>query len=119
MQTSLKLKTCSRLFIAFLKSTFNLEYFEKNINLIALVLQNLLTAKELAPKMSKRPSFMQHFGRQHVNRSQTLRRSAQRQFHTTLLLISDRGSRKMLDLVRSEMLEMFVNTLTADYKYFR
>ena len=29
MQTSLKLKTCSRLFIAFLKSTLNLEYFEK------------------------------------------------------------------------------------------
>ena len=29
MQKSLKLKTCSRLFIAILKSTFNLEYFEK------------------------------------------------------------------------------------------
>ena len=29
MQKSLKLKTCSRLFIAILKSTLNLEYFEK------------------------------------------------------------------------------------------
>ena len=29
MQTSLKLKTCSEFFIAFLKSTLNLEYFEK------------------------------------------------------------------------------------------
>ena len=29
MQTSLKLKTCSQFFIAFLKSTLNLEYFEK------------------------------------------------------------------------------------------
>ena len=28
MQTSLKLKTCSRFFIAFLKSTLNFEYFE-------------------------------------------------------------------------------------------
>ena len=28
MQTSLKLKTCSRFFIAFLKSTLNLKYFE-------------------------------------------------------------------------------------------
>ena len=28
MQTSLKLKTCSRFFIAFLKSTLNLMYFE-------------------------------------------------------------------------------------------
>ena len=29
MQTSLKLKTCSQFFIALLKSTLNLEYFEK------------------------------------------------------------------------------------------
>ena len=29
MQTSGKLKTCSRYFIAILKSTLNLEYFEK------------------------------------------------------------------------------------------
>ena len=29
MQTSLKLKTCSGILIAFLKSTLNLEYFEK------------------------------------------------------------------------------------------
>ena len=29
MQTSLKLKTCSRLSIAFVKSMLNLEYFEK------------------------------------------------------------------------------------------
>ena len=30
MHTSLKLKTCSRFFIAYLKSTLNLEYLEKN-----------------------------------------------------------------------------------------
>ena len=29
METSLELKTCSQFFIAFLKSTLNLEYFEK------------------------------------------------------------------------------------------
>ena len=29
MQTSLKLKTCSQFFVAFLKSTLNLLYFEK------------------------------------------------------------------------------------------
>ena len=29
MQTSMKLKTCSRVFIAFLKSTLNVEYLEK------------------------------------------------------------------------------------------
>ena len=59
---------------------------------------------------------MQRVGRQHVNRYQTLLRSARNQFHTTLPLISDRGSRKMLVLVRSELLEQFVNTLAADYQ---
>ena len=29
METSLELKTCSRFFIAFLKSTLNFEYFQK------------------------------------------------------------------------------------------
>ena len=29
MQTSLKLKTCSRFFVPFVESTLNLEYFEK------------------------------------------------------------------------------------------
>ena len=57
---------------------------------------------------------MQPFGRQHLNWSQTLFRSARNQFPTTLPLISDRGSRKILVLVRSEILEQFVNTLTAD-----
>ena len=69
--------------------------------------------------MSKRPSFMQRFGRKHVNGSQTLLRSARKQFHTTLPMILDRGSRKKLVLVRSELLEQFVNTLTPDYKYSR
>ena len=62
---------------------------------------------------------MQRFGRQHVNGSQTVLRSARNQFHTTLPLISYRGSRERLVLVRSELLRKFVNTLTADYKYSR
>ena len=69
--------------------------------------------------MSKRPSFMQSFGRQHVKGSQTLLRSARNQFHTTLPLIRDRGSRKKLVLNRSELFGQFVNTLTADYMYSR
>ena len=62
---------------------------------------------------------MQRFRRQHVKGSQTLLRSARNQFHTTLPLISDRGSRKMLVLIRSEFLEQFLNTLTADNRQSR
>ena len=69
--------------------------------------------------MSKRPSFMQNFGRQHVNGSEKLLRSARNQLHTTLPLIRDSGSSKRLFLISSELLGQFVNTLTADYKYSR
>ena len=62
---------------------------------------------------------MQCFGRQHVNMSQILLKSARNQFHTGLPLILDTGSRKRLVLVRSELLGQFVNKLTADYKYSR
>ena len=69
--------------------------------------------------MSKWPSFMESFGRQHVNGSEKLLRSARNQLHTTLPLIRDSGSSKRLFLIRSELLGQFVNTLTADYKYSR
>ena len=62
---------------------------------------------------------MQRFGRQHVNGSQTLLRSAPNHIHTTLPLILDRESRKRLVLEGSEVLGQFVKTLTADYKYSR
>ena len=62
---------------------------------------------------------MQRFGKQHVNGYQTLLKSARNQFHTTFPLILDRGSRKRLILVRSELLGQVGNTLTADYKYSR
>ena len=69
--------------------------------------------------MSKRPSFLQRFGRQHVNRSQTTLRSARNEVHTTLPLILDRGIKERLLLEIPEFLGQFVNTLTADYKYHR
>ena len=62
---------------------------------------------------------MQRFGRQHVNVSQILLRSTRNQFHTGVPLTLDRGTRKRLVLVRSELLGQLFNTLTADYKYSR
>ena len=58
---------------------------------------------------------MQPFGRYHVNGFQTLLRSARNQIHTTPPLILDRGSRKGLVLVGSELLGQIVNILTANY----
>ena len=45
MQTSLKLKTCSRFVIAFLKSTLNLEYFEKNDQSYSLSITEIINCE--------------------------------------------------------------------------
>ena len=86
-QTSLKLKTCSQFFIALFKSTLKLEYFEKKDKSHSLSINEIINCERGSHLMSKIPSFMQRFGRQHVNGSQTLLRSARNQLHTTLPLI--------------------------------
>ena len=45
MQTSLKLKTCSRLFIAILKSTLNYEYFEKKYQSQSLSITEIINCE--------------------------------------------------------------------------
>ena len=62
---------------------------------------------------------MERFASQHVNAFQTLLRSARNHFHTTIELTWDTTSRKRSVLVRSEVLGQFVNTMTADFNYFR
>ena len=42
MQTSLKLKTCCRFFIAFVESTLNLEYFEQKDQSISLSITEIV-----------------------------------------------------------------------------
>ena len=45
MQKSLKLKTCSRLFIAILKSTLILEYFEKKYQSPSLSITEIINCE--------------------------------------------------------------------------
>ena len=45
MQTSLKLKSCSQLFIVFLKSTLNLQYFEKKDPSQSLNINEIINCK--------------------------------------------------------------------------
>ena len=46
MQTSLKLKTCSPFFIAFLKSTLNFEQFEKKYHSHSLSIQEIINCEK-------------------------------------------------------------------------
>ena len=59
---------------------------------------------------------MQRFGRQHVNESQILLRSARNQFNTTAPLIRETWDTKRLVVVRFELLGQFVKTLITDTK---
>ena len=45
MQTSLKLKTCSRFFMAFLKSTLKFEYFEKKYQSQSLSIKDIINCE--------------------------------------------------------------------------
>ena len=45
MQISLKLKTCSRLFIAFVKSTLNFEYLEQKDQSQSLTITEIINCK--------------------------------------------------------------------------
>ena len=116
---SLKKKTFSRFFIAFLKFTLNLEYFEKKDQSHSLSITEIINCKTGSDLNVKKAIFHATLRRGLVNVCQTLLRSARNQFHTTPLLILVRRSRKMLVLVISELLEQFVNILTADYQYSR
>ena len=63
MQTSVKLKTCSRFFIAFPKSKLNLEKFEKKDQSHSLSITENINCETGTYLNVQRPYFMQRFGR--------------------------------------------------------
>ena len=87
MQTSLKLKACSRFFIAFLKFTLNFEYLEKKDQSQSLSITEIINCEAGSYLNIQRPSFMQRFGGRHDSGSQALLISARNQIHTGLPLI--------------------------------
>ena len=67
--------------------------------------------------MPNRSCFRTPLGGNCVNGSQTLLKSARQHFHCKFPSIWDRLCSKTSLLVRSEILGLFVETFTADYKY--
>ena len=97
-QISLKPKTFSGFFIALMKSTLNLEYFEKEDQSHSLSITEINNCKTSSYLSVYKAIFhvngslgnlscKQRFGSQHVNGSQTLLRSAGNNFHTAIPLI--------------------------------
>ena len=69
--------------------------------------------------MPEKPYFRTAFGNQPVNGQQTLLKSARHYYYPIFPWIRDKLSWKKSALVRSEILGLFVNTLTAEYTYSR
>ena len=69
--------------------------------------------------MPEKPYFRTAFGNQPVNGLQTLLKSARHYYYPIFPWIWDKLSLKKSALVRSKILGLFVNTLTAEYTYSR
>ena len=69
--------------------------------------------------MPEKPYFRTAFGNQPVNGYQTLLKSSRHYYYPIFPWIWDKLSWKKSALVRSKILGLFVNTLTAEYTYSR
>ena len=69
--------------------------------------------------MPEKPYFRTAFGNQPVSGKQTLLKSARHYYYSIFPWIWDKLSWKKSALVRSKILGLFVNTLTAEYTYSR
>ena len=68
--------------------------------------------------MAKRPYFRTRFGKKRFSDFETLFKSERQNYYRIIAWIWDKLSWKNSVLVRSEILGLFVNTLTAEYRYF-
>ena len=69
--------------------------------------------------MPEKPYFRTAFSNQPVNQWETLLKSARHYYYPIFPWVWDKLSWKKSALVRSKILELFVNALTAEYKYSR
>ena len=86
------------------------------MGIVPLFFPKLLTPTELFTETSKMSSFIRPFGNQRVNVFQTLLKSARLHYFPKFSCISDILSWKKSALEWSDILRLFVNTLTANNK---
>ena len=88
------------------------------MTVIAYAFPKLQTTKDLVRPISKKPRFRTPFNSQHVKGYQTLVESVRQHFYQISSSLWAKLAWKMFLLVICKMLGHFVNTLTADDKYF-
>ena len=115
IQLSKKEKTFPQFFVNFWNLHQILNILKQKMTFMAYVFLKLQTAKDFVRPMSKNYSLRTPFDSKHVKESQTLVRSAWGNFYHIFLLLWGKLNWKRSLLVMCEILEHFVNTLTAEY----
>ena len=107
-----------KIFLDFLLRFWNVYHiwyiFLKKVELSSLSITKLLTGKEEDTHMSKRPYFRTRFGKQRVSGLETLLKSARNQYYRIFSWIWEKLSWKRSFLIRSGILGLFLNMLTAE-----
>ena len=93
--------------------------FWKQMSVIGEICLKLLTPKDVLISMHSRYCFWKTFGSERVNESQKLLKSIEKYFDPTFSSFWSKLSFKKLFFIRSEILKLLVNTLTANYEYSR
>ena len=116
-QLSSKQSICSASFIAFPKSTWTFEHFEKRDDLHSLSMSEDLDSKKCGYLNVLKLLLQNTLGNQSVKGSKTLLKSARELFYANVPLISNKLSCVSCLLVGSEILKPLFTTLMADDMY--
>ena len=93
-----------------------LKLFKAKTIVIANAFRKFQTVKDLVRPLSKKRHCRTSFDSQHVNGSQTLAKSAWKQFYQIFQLLSRETIWKISPLLKFELIGVFVKTLTSNYK---
>ena len=94
-----------------------LNIFKKRMVLRANVFRKLQNVKDLVRPLTKKRCFRTSFDSQHLQWSQTLVKSSWEHFYHISSSLLGEIIWDTFPLLKFEMIEVFVNTWTADYKY--
>ena len=111
-----------KLFLKFLFRLWHLHQivniFEKKMIVIANVFPKLQTVKDLVKPLSWKRCFRISLDNQNINGCETLLKSAWEHFYQISGSLWTEMTSKRSPLLKFEILEVFVNTLTDDENYF-
>ena len=117
MQLSKKRKTFCHFFVPLMESTWNFKHLKKKKVAIANAFRKLQTAKDLIRPLSKKHRFRTSFDSWHVKGMQTLVKSPWELFYNIFSLLWGEMIGKISPLLKFQIIGVFVNTLSRNYKY--